>query len=121
MKTTINKKSITAALGATAAAAAVPAMMFLGAGTAHAGGSIWNNADYLGTTVFVHSDGSTFGNCLYSAIPISGVGIPPVPRGFYLPAGATEKLWFPGVRLNTTWQVNVNCDNGGPISATTVY
>ena len=33
-----NKRSVTAALGAAAAAVAAPAMLFVGAGTAHAGG-----------------------------------------------------------------------------------
>ena len=40
-----HKESVTTALGAAAAAVAAPAMMFVGAGTAHADGSVWNNAD----------------------------------------------------------------------------
>jgi hypothetical protein len=114
-----HKEVVTAALGA--AAVAAPAMLFVGAGTAHAGGSVWNNADYLGTTVFVQSDGFTFGSCTYTAFPAVGFGIPPGPRNFVLPQGGTEQLWFPGAKLNTTWNVNVTCDHGDPINATTVY
>jgi hypothetical protein len=116
-----HKKSVTAALGA-AAAIAAPAMLFVGAGAAHAEGSVWNNADYLGTTVFVQSDGATFGNCTYTAFPAVGFGIPPGPRNFVLTAdGIPAQLWFPGAKLNTTWNVNVTCDNGPPINTTTVY
>jgi hypothetical protein len=115
------KRSATAALGATVAAAAIPALLFLGAGTAQAGGSVWNNADYLGTTVFVQSDGGTWGNCTYNAWPAVGVGIPSGPRHFILPAWGEEELWFPGVKLNTTWNVNVTCDNGPAINTTSVY
>jgi hypothetical protein len=114
------KASITAALGA-AAAVSAPAMLFVGAGTAHAGGEIWNNADYLGTTVFIASDGSTFGNCTYNAFPVIGPGIPPGPRTFYLEPSRTAQLWFPGVKLNTTWDVNVHCDSGPDITTRTVY
>lgn len=116
-----HQKSVTAALGAAAAAVAAPAMLFVGTGTAHAGGTIWNTADYLGTTLFVQSDGATFGNCTYTAFPAAGFGIPPGPRNFVLPQGGTEQLWFPGVKLNTTWNVNVTCDHGDPINTTTVY
>ena len=116
-----HKKSVTAALGA-AAAMAAPALLFLGAGTAHAGGNVWNNADYLGTTVFVQSDGATFGNCTYTATPTQGFGIPPGARNFVLEAtGIPAQLWFPGAKLNTTWSVDVKCDNGPNITAYTVY
>lgn len=115
------QRSITAALGIAAAAAAAPAVLFAGAGTAHAGGWVSNHADYLGTTVSVASDGVTYGNCIYSATPLMGVGIPPAPVNFYLPQGGSAELWFPGAKLNTTWNVNVQCDNGGPINTTTVY
>ncbi|WP_082951723.1 hypothetical protein [Mycobacterium sp. 852002-51057_SCH5723018] len=116
-----HKESITAALGA-AAAAAAPAMLFVGVGTAHAQGTIWNTADYLGTTVFVASDGQTYGQCTYNAFPMVGPGIPPGPRNFILePNGPPAQLWFPGVKLNTTWQVTVHCDNGPDITTDTVY
>jgi hypothetical protein len=116
------KKSATAALGAAAVGVAVPAMLFVGAGTAHAGGSVWNNADYLGTTVFVRSDGATYGTCTYNSFPVAGVGISPGPRTFVLTRnGVPAQLWFPGVKLNTTWRVEVKCDHGGPIITTTVY
>ena len=91
-----HKKSVTAALGAAAAAVAAPAMLFVGAGTAHADGTVWNNSDYLGTTVFVESDGKTFGNCTYNAFPIAGPGIPPGPRNFVLPKGGIGAAMVPG-------------------------
>jgi hypothetical protein len=117
-----HRKSVTAALGAAAAAVAAPAMLFVGAGTAHAGPEIWNNADYAGTTVFIKSDGKTFGNCIYTAFPAVGFGIPPGPRTFVLPKnGVPAQLWFPGAKLNTTWNVNVHCSTGPDINATTVY
>jgi hypothetical protein len=117
-----HNKSITVALGAVTAAVAVPAMLFVGAGTAHAGGTVWNNADYLGTTVFIKSDGKTYGACTYNALPVAGVGIPPGPRPFILTKkGPPAQLWFPGVKLNTTWSVTVTCEIGDPIITTTVY
>lgn len=116
------KQSVITTLGAGVAAVAAPAMLFVGAGTAHAGGTVWNNADYLGTTVFIASDGTTWGNCTYSAAPVIGPGLPPEPRKFFMPPGGPPaQLWFPGVKLNTTWRVSVICDHGGPIRATTVY
>jgi hypothetical protein len=114
------KKSATAALGATVAAAAIPALMFLSAGTAQAG-SVWNNADYLGTTVYVAADDATYGNCTYNAWPAVGIGIPSGPRHFYIAQWGTESLWFPGVKLNTTWNINVACDHGPDINTTSVY
>jgi hypothetical protein len=114
------KKSATTALGATAAAVVVPALLFASAGTAQADGWITNQADYLGTSVQVYSDGVTFGTCSYDAVPIIGPGIP-AHRQFVLPQGGFETLWFPGVKLNTTWEVTVACDHGGSFIKTTVY
>lgn len=51
MSTIINRKAVTAALGATVAAATVPALLVLGAGTAQAGTSAWTTTDALGVTV----------------------------------------------------------------------
>jgi hypothetical protein len=115
------KKSATAALGATVAAAAIPALLFLSAGTAQAGGWVSNSADYLGTTVYVASDGATYGDCTYNAWPAVGIGIPSGPRPFHLQQWGQEQLWFPGVKLNTTWHVNVHCNHGSDINTTTVY
>jgi len=115
------KKSISAALGAAAAAAAAPAMLFLSAGTAHAGGWVSTSPDYLGVSVNIGSDGTTFGNCRYTAIPSSGLGVPVFNRPFHLDPGGFTQLWFPGVRLNTTWNVSVNCDNGAPINEVETY
>lgn len=118
-----NKKSVTAALGAAAAAVAAPALLFVGAGTAHAnGGVVTNTADLFGTTVTVQTDGKTFGNCTYSAVPIIGPGVPSGVRPFAIdPKFPVADLWFPGVKLNTTWDVTVSCDHGGSFKSKTVY
>lgn len=109
------KKSVTAALGAAAAAVAAPAMLFLGAGTANATGHVTNEANLLGVNVTVHSSGvnPSWGMCTYRAAPISGFGIPPWPQTFYLPKNGSETLYFPGIKLNTSWKATVSCPNGG--------
>jgi hypothetical protein len=120
MSTTINRKnSVTAALGATVAAAAVPALLFLGAGTAQAGAGAWTTTDALGVTVHVYSWGASpsGGWCTYSADPdIVPAGIlPPLPVygvPFYLQPGGNHDLWFPGIQTGTTWAVDINCAEG---------
>jgi hypothetical protein len=59
MKTKHNRnKSAFAAIGAAIAAAAVPAVLFTGAGTAQAASTLDTASDALGVTVKVHSTGS---------------------------------------------------------------
>lgn len=113
MSITINKKSVTAALGATAAAAAVPALLFLGAGTAQAETYVQTRTDALGVTVLIVSEGlaPSSGWCTYTAIP-SGPGVPAYGVPFYLQENGIHNLWFPGVQTGTTWAVTVDCPNG---------
>jgi len=117
---THNRKKLVATALATSAA---PAMLLLGTGTAHAAGIIFSDPDPFGTTVIIQSDGATFGNCTYNASPRIGPGIPSGPRPFFLPnvEPRAATLWFPGIRLNTTWDVKVTCDNGPDIVSTVVY
>lgn len=113
MSTIINRKSVTAALGATVAAAAVPALLVLGAGTAQAGTSAWTTTDALGVTVHISSWGApaSSGWCTYTAIP-QGPGVPVYGVPFLLQEGGNHDLWFPGVQTGTTWNVSVHCPNG---------
>lgn len=117
MSTTHNpKKSVIAALGAAVAAAAVPAILFAGAGTAQA--FTWANTstDALGVSVHVHSFGgpASSGWCSYTAIPQNPpFGVLPVYGvPFYLQENGTHDLWFPGIQTGTTWDVTVDCANG---------
>ncbi|WP_102146088.1 hypothetical protein [Mycobacterium hubeiense] len=110
------KKSITAALGATAAAVAAPALLFLGAGTAQAATTVGTTSDALGVTVHVQSTGS-HGLCTYTATPtFTPVGkLKPLPVygvPFHLQAGQNHNLWFPGIQTGSLWSIEVKCDNG---------
>ncbi len=72
MKTTTNRrKSVTAALGAAAAALVAPAMLFLGTGTAQAATLVTPESNALGVTVSILSD-TQWGWCSYSAEPNGG-------------------------------------------------
>jgi hypothetical protein len=116
MSTTHNrKKSVIAALGAAVAAAAAPAILFAGAGTAQAATTVNTASDALGVSVTVHSTGS-HGWCLYSAWPIfTPVGKPkPLPvYGVPFHLQQDHNLWFPGIQTGSLWQIKVQCDNGG--------
>jgi hypothetical protein len=58
-------------IGATIAAAAVRAVLFAGAGTAHAASTLNTASDGIGVTGEIHSTGSE-GLCYYSAEPWFG-------------------------------------------------
>jgi len=110
------KKSAFAAIGAAVAAAAVPAVLFTGAGTAQAASTINTASDALGVTVNVHSTGSE-GLCFYSAEPWFGwTTVKPLPVykvPFILQANQDYNLWFPGIQTGTTWKAKVECPVGG--------
>jgi hypothetical protein len=101
------------------AAAAVPAVLFLGAGTAQAETDINTTTDALGVTVHIASLGPnpTSGSCTYTAVPVNvppGV-LPPLPVRdvpFFLQEHGFHELWFPGVQTGTTWNATVKCENG---------
>src|SRR5882757_1774598 len=103
-------------IGATIAAAAVPAVLFAGAGTAQAASTLNTASDAIGVTVEIHSTGSE-GLCYYSAEPWFGwTTVKPLPVyevPFYLQANQTNKLWFPGIQTGTTWKAKVACPVGG--------
>jgi hypothetical protein len=113
MITNTRKKSVLAAVGAAAAAAAIPAILFAGAGTAQAETFVSPISDAFGVTVFVGSNAwdPSSGWCTYTAVP-NGPGVPVYGLPFYLQEGATHKLWFPGIQTGTTWNVTVDCPNG---------
>ena len=118
------KKSVFSAIGTAIAAAAVPAVLFAGAGTAQAASTIDTASDALGVTVKVHSTGSE-GLCFYSAEPWFGWAIAkPLPIykvPFYLQANQDHNLWFPGVQTGTTWKAKVECPVGGTDYFNPVY
>lgn len=107
------KKSAVAALGAAVAAAALPAFLFAGAGTAQAFTWVTTSTDALGVTVHVMSFGgpASGGWCNYTAVP-NGPGVPVYDVPFYLQENGTHDLWFPGIQTGTTWDVDVACANG---------
>jgi hypothetical protein len=114
MNTTHNrKKSVIAAVGAAIAAAAVPAFLFTGAGTAQAHTIISTKTDPFGVTVHIQSTGvpASSGWCTYTAVP-NGPGVPVYGVPFYLQDLGSQDLWFPGIKTGTTWQVTVHCQNG---------
>lgn len=110
------KKTITAALGAAAAAVAAPALLFVGAATAQAATTVGTTSDAFGVTVNVQSTGS-HGTCTYTAEPtftpvdklkpLPVYGVP-----FHLQPGASHNLWFPGIQTGSLWKIEVKCDNG---------
>lgn len=114
--TTNRKKSITAAIGAAAAAIVAPAMLFAGTGTASAATTLNTASDAAGVTVKIQSTGSE-GLCFYSAEPWFGwTTVKPLPVykvPFYLQANQTHNLWFPGIQTGTTWKAKVECPVGG--------
>jgi len=119
------KKLITSALGAAAAAAAVPTMLFVGAGTALAGppGVSVNTApDALGVDVTITAASffatSDYGWCTYQAFPVGTALLPTPPTPFRLEAGTPNNpqsatLFFPGIETGTRWQVAVDCPAQG--------
>ena len=111
-----HKKSIVNAIGATIAAAAVPAVMLAGAGTAQAASTLNTVSDAAGVTVQIKSTGSE-GLCFYTATPWFGWKVaPPLPVykvPFVLQANQSHNLWFPGIQTGTTWKAKVKCAIGG--------
>lgn len=107
------KKSVIGAVGAAIAAAAVPAFLFAGAGTAQAFTWVNTSTDALGVTVHVISFGgpASSGRCTYTAVP-NGSGVPVYNVPFYLQENGTHDLWFPGIQTGTTWDVDVACADG---------
>jgi hypothetical protein len=100
------------------AAAALPPLLFLGAGNAQAETFIDTSSDALGVTIFVSSGGDnpSSGSCTYTAVPVNvppGV-IPPLPAHvpFVLRENQMHNIWLPGIQTGTTWSATVDCANG---------
>jgi hypothetical protein len=116
MNTINRKKSVTAALGAAAAALAAPAMLFLGAGTAQANTTVVPTSNALGVTLHITSDGSQHGVCTYSAWPTSWGAVKPLPVygiPFVLQKNQSFDLWTPGIQTGSTWTAETTCEVGG--------
>ncbi|WKG03337.1 hypothetical protein [Mycolicibacterium sp. HK-90] len=113
------KNAIIAGLGAVAAGAAAPAVLFAGTGAAQAATVANPTAQPFGVNVHITSaqPDPSWGLCSYTAIPVAvpnGV-IPPAPAynvPFYLLPFNAADLWFPGVKTGTTWNVTVTCEHG---------
>ena len=114
--------SIKAAISATAAALATPAVLFLGAGTAQASPdlAVWTVPTLGGVNVFVKTadgpDGLS-GWCTYtSTVQGDPVGKPAPVFGvpFNIPASSSHHatIWFPSYQTGSTWNVTVTCPNG---------
>ena len=118
MNTTNNrKKSVLAGVGAAVAGAAVPALLFAGAGTAQGATKVQTTTDALGVSVEITSTGNwgsqSSGWCFYTATPNPpGAGVPVYKLPFYLQPGGTHKLWFPGIQTGTKWNITVECEHG---------
>jgi hypothetical protein len=119
-RTSVKTFSPRALIRAAFAAAAVPAMLFLGVGTSHAdrgdladphaltiGWSPWHNGVHNGLTVHIRNNRSTdAGFCVYTA---DWYVSPP----FYLAADSTYNLVIaPSFPENRNWNVNVDCGDG---------
>jgi hypothetical protein len=127
MNTINRKKSVIAAVGTAVAAAAVPAFLFAGAGTAQATTEVTVTPDAMGVTVHVKSTGIRMiapleaggpgelneatlssGWCTYRAV----AGLIEEKESFYLEPGGTANLWFAGIQTGTTWNVTIDCGKG---------
>jgi hypothetical protein len=108
------KKLVASTLGT----AAVPTLLFCGAGTAQADQlTVFTNATFGGVAIVVQDNTnppSTLGGCVYSSTP-NTTGIPYFGPPFELNASQRSFQWFaPGLETGTTWTIAVNCASGGP-------
>lgn len=119
----MNGTFVAAKLVATVAAVVAPAMMSVGAGTAHAGQMIgvWAVSAPGGVDVFVRSGADAgevapSGWCTYTSTvqgnpigkPAPALGVP-----FYIaPDNPSARIWFPSYPTGSTWNVTVSCPNG---------
>ena len=120
--------SILAKLGATTAAMAAPAMLFLGAGTAHAIMNVGANPGPGGVDVVVTTwpnaagESAPSGWCVFNSSVVGnpiGKPLPAIDVPFYLPengpgAMSQSRLWFPSYSTRSTWNISVACPNAAP-------
>jgi hypothetical protein len=111
-----------------AAAAAAPAALFLGAGTAQADNlQVSISPTVGGVGIQVRDQGgsgplgvgaSSLSGCVYSSTP-NTTGIPYFGPPFELNASNPTFSWFaPGLETGTTWKIAVNCAQGGAQNVT---
>lgn len=120
--------SILAKLAAMTATLAAPAMLFLGAGTAHAGMTAKPVAAPGGLDVTVTTwpadagDKAPSGWCLFNSRVVGnpfGKPLPAINVPFYLPENppgvpSQSRLWFPSYPTGSTWNISVECPNAAP-------
>lgn len=111
------KKLITSTVGA---AAVAPALLFIGAGTAHADSlNVYAQPAWGGVTVTVANLYPTqdLTGCVTAATPPWGV--PYLSPPFNLTSTAPSFGWFvPSWQTDTNWTIGVNCLNGGQQTVT---
>jgi hypothetical protein len=110
-------------LSAMAVAAAAPAALFLGAGSARADNilasarSAPGGVDVLIWAPAADPADAPSGWCTYTSTvrgnPI-GKPLPAINVPFYLPASNSARLWFPSYPTGSTWDIKVSCPNSGP-------
>lgn len=110
MNTTLKKKLAVSVLSA----AAAPALLFLGAGTAQASIGVLTHPGALGVAVTVYNNSNTdLGWCTYTATPLNSPLLPYVSFPFKLEANQSFTLDIPGIETGTQWAPSVSCSNGG--------
>ena len=69
----------------------------------------------MGVTVPVYSYGSpaSGGWCTYTAVPTNGPGVPVYGVPFHMQPNGNHDLWFPAIQAGSTWDVDINCAQGG--------
>jgi hypothetical protein len=122
-------------------AAAAPAVLFFGAGTARADTATVqfqpatvNNTPSLQVTVTDTSgngDPGTYGACTYNATPVMGTmnflqgfngPLAPLNQGFQLDQGGQQQLNFtPQIPMGTIWNVNITCTDPVQNQTGTIY
>ena len=124
----LKRKLIASAFGAAVAGAAAPALLILGAATAHADDVTYDPSSSSGLNAHVQDTTGRDSLCTYSAIPnrtsLLPLPLPPfVSPPFWLPANATVSVFMPApIAPGVTWSINVMCVgnqsqttvNGGP-------
>ncbi len=105
------------AVGASIAAAAVPALMLTGAGNATAAPAdsevqVFEAAG--GVDVFVRQLSVKNGWCTYTATPHAGsTMLPYTSLPFFLSPTTFVKFFIPAMKTGTQWTPRVTCDHGG--------
>jgi hypothetical protein len=120
--------SILAKLAAMTATVTAPAMMFLGAGTAHAGMNSAARPAPGGLDIVVTTwpgnaaETAPSGWCLFNSSVVGnpiGKPLPAINVAFYLPevgpgAPSQSRLWLPSYPTGSTWNISVECPNAAP-------